>query len=517
MGQVNAMSDRLIPRRALASVSDKTGLVDFLHHIKGVELLSTGGTAGVLREAGLSVIEVADYTGSPEILGGRVKTLHPRIHGGILSRRTPDDKRDLERIGTVEIDLVVVNLYPFRETVSAGASPEEVLGQIDIGGVALLRAAAKNFDHVVALCDPADYGTVLAELDEGGVTPERRRSLAAKAFAHTAAYDAAITGYLAGGNDLPELYIAAYRRERELRYGENPHQPAALYLPLGEGGGLGAAEQLSGKPLSFNNYWDLSAAWNAVCDFDEPTAVIVKHTNPCGLASAPTLSRAYGLALEGDPMSAFGSIVALNRTVDPATAELIHGTRFVECVAAPDYTPGVLELLKKKSQRRLLALGAPEPSRGLEGRFIPGGLLLQGADDEWSAEERVVTERTPTEQEWSALRFAWRAVKHVKSNAVVLARREADGSRWLVGVGAGQMSRVDSAHIAVRKAGGRVDGSVAASDAFFPMPDGVEKLTGAGVTAIIQPGGSKGDEAAVEAANGAGAAMVFTGTRHFRH
>jgi phosphoribosylaminoimidazolecarboxamide formyltransferase/IMP cyclohydrolase len=511
------MDDRLIPRRALVSVSDKTGLVEFLHRLRGVELLSTGGTAGVLREAGLSVIEVADYTGSPEILGGRVKTLHPRIHGGILSRRTEDDQRDLERIGTVEIDLVVVNLYPFAETVARGAAPEEAVEQIDIGGVALLRAAAKNFNHVVTLCDPGDYPAVLEEIAAGGVPLERRRELAAKVFAHTAAYDAAITGYLTRGEGLPGLYIAAYRKGRELRYGENPHQPAALYVSLAGGGGLASADPLSGKALSFNNYWDIASAWRAVCDLDGPAAVVVKHTNPCGLAEAPTLERAYGLALEGDPLSAFGCIVALNRTVDAGTAELIHGTRFVECAVAPDYAPGVLELLTKKSQRRFLALGRPEPPAGPEGRFIPGGLLLQGPDDEWSAEERVVTKRTPTEEEWAALKFAWRAVKHVKSNAVVLACREPDGACWLVGVGAGQMSRVDSAIIAVRKAGDRARGSVAASDAFFPMPDGVETLTAKGVTAIIQPGGSKGDEAAIEAADRAGAAMVFTGTRHFKH
>ncbi len=511
------MSDRLIPRRALTSVSDKTGLVDFLHHLKGVELLSTGGTAAVLREAGLSVIEVADYTGSPEILGGRVKTLHPRIHGGILSRRTADDQRDLERIGTVEIDLVVVNLYPFAETVARGAAFEEAVEQIDIGGVALLRAAAKNFDHVVTLCDPADYPTVLEEINAGGVTRERRLELAAKVFAHTAAYDAAITGYLTRGEGLPELYIAAFRKARELRYGENPHQPAALYVSLAGGGGLAAAEPLSGKALSFNNYWDIASAWNAVCDFSNPTAAVVKHTNPCGLAEAPTLKRAYELALEGDPLSAFGCIVALNRTLDDETGRLVHDTRFIECAVAPDYAPGVLDLLIKKSQRRFIALGPPEPPTGLEGRFIPGGLLLQGVDDETASEHRVVTKRAPTEEEWAALKFAWRAVKHVKSNAVVLARREPDGACWLVGVGAGQMSRVDSAVIAVRKAEGRTRGSVAASDAFFPMPDGVETLTDKGVTAIIQPGGSKGDEAAIEAADRAGAAMVFTGTRHFRH
>jgi len=515
------MSDRLIPRRALASVSDKTGLVDFLHRLKGVELLSTGGTAAVLREAGLSVIEVADYTGSPEILGGRVKTLHPRIHGGILSRRTEDDQRDLERIGTVEIDLVVVNLYPFAETVARGAATQEAIEQIDIGGVALLRAAAKNFNHVVTLCDPADYPVILEEINAGGVTLELRRDLAAKTFAHTASYDAAITSYLTRGEGLPELFIAAYRKGRELRYGENPHQPAALYVPLAGGRGLASAEPLSGKTLSFNNYTDIASAWNAVCDFSSPAAAVVKHTNPCGLAEASTLERAYELALEGDPLSAFGSIVALNRTVDAKTAALVHDTRFIECAVAPDYAPGVLDLLIKKSQRRFIALGAPESPTGLEGRFIPGGLLLQRPDDETSREERVVTKRTPTEDEWAALRFAWRAVKHVKSNAVVLARREPDGACWLVGVGAGQPSRVDSAFIAVRKAEARLRlgtrGSVAASDAFFPMPDGVETLTSACVTAIIQPGGSKGDEAAIEVADRAGAAMVFTGTRHFRH
>ncbi|HDR06075.1 MAG TPA: bifunctional phosphoribosylaminoimidazolecarboxamide formyltransferase/IMP cyclohydrolase, partial [Candidatus Coatesbacteria bacterium] len=376
------MSDRLKPRRALASVSDKSGLVDFLHRLKGVELLSTGGTAGVLRESGLTVIEVADYTGSPEILGGRVKSLHPRVHGGILSRRTPQDQLDLERIGSVEIDLVVVNLYPFQKAVSSGAELEAAVEEIDIGGVALLRAAAKNFRHVITLCDPADYPAVLAAVAEGGVSLDERLALAAKAFAHTAAYDAAITRFLARQEGLPELFIAAYRKKRELRYGENPHQLAALYVPLEGGGGLAGAEPLSGKPLSFNNYTDIAAAWNAVCDFPGPAAAVVKHSNPCGLATAESLARAYELALEGDPVSAFGSVIALNRPVDEATAGLIHQTHFIECAVAPDFAPGVLELLRKKAQRRFLALGEPEPARGLEGRFIPGGLLLQGADDE---------------------------------------------------------------------------------------------------------------------------------------
>ncbi|MBD3372040.1 MAG: bifunctional phosphoribosylaminoimidazolecarboxamide formyltransferase/IMP cyclohydrolase [Candidatus Coatesbacteria bacterium] len=525
------MTDPLQPRRVLASCADKTGLAVFARRLTdaGVgEFLSTGGTARVLEEAGLPLRRVDDYTGSPEVLGGRVKTLHPRVHGGLLSRRTPEDDADLERLGAAGIDLLVVNLYPFRRTRDSGAAHAEVIEQIDIGGVALLRAAAKNYRHVVTVCDPDDYDRVAEELSCGGIGLELRRELAAKAFAHTAGYDAAIASFLAdtpsdathGAPDsakLPQICIPAFRKLRELRYGENPHQAAALYLDLEDPDGLAAAEPLAGKELSFNNYWDLAAAWAAVCDFDEPAAVVVKHTNPCGLAIADNLARAYELALAGDPQSAFGSIIAVNRELDPETAELIHKTRFVECLAAPSYAEGVLERLRKKKNRRLLALGEPRPEGGLQGRLIPGGLLLQEADAAFSAEEKTVTRRQPSEAELAALHFAWRAVKHVKSNAVALASVEDDGARRLVGVGAGQMSRVDSSLIAVRKAAERAEGAVAASDAFFPMPDGLETLARAGVTAVIQPGGSKGDPVVIEAADEAGLAMIFTGRRHFKH
>jgi len=511
------MTDRLSPRTALASCADKTDLAAFFSDLPPLEVLSTGGTARLLEEGGVTVRRVSDYTGSPEVLGGRVKSLHPRVHGGLLSRRSTEDAADLERLGAVEIDLLVVNLYPFRRTVAGGAETAEAVEQIDIGGVALLRAAAKNFAHVVCLCDPADYERVAAEIAAGGVTLKTRRELAAKAFAHTAAYDAAIAAYLDDEDGPPETYITVGHRLRELRYGENPHQRAALYTIEGDDGTLATAKPLSGKQLSFNNYWDLAAAWAAVCDFDEPAAVVVKHTNPCGLAVAETLERAYELALAGDPLSAFGSIIAVNRELDPATAERIHKTRFVECVAAPSFAPGVLERLSKKKNRRLLALGEPRPESGLQGRFIPGGLLLQTTDDVDAAEERPVTEIEPDDKQRAALCFAWKAVKHVKSNAVILARIEDDGARWLVGVGAGQVSRVDASIIAVRKAGDRTVGAVGASDAFFPMPDGLTTLTDAGVAAVIQPGGSKGDPGVIDAADKAGIAMLFTGTRHFRH
>lgn len=507
----------ITPKRVLVSVADKSGLVKFARRLSGVELLSTGGTARTLREGGMSVTDVAEYTDSPEVLGGRVKTLHPRVHGGILSRRTKEDAADLARLGGDVIDLVVVNLYPFQKTVDSGAGLSKAIEQIDIGGVALLRAAAKNFANVITICDPADYDRVAEAIEAGGVSEALNRELATKAFAHTAAYDAAITTYLSMDNTLPPLFFGGYKKARMLRYGENPHQSAALYLDLSKSGGIAAAEPLAGKQLSFNNYWDLAAAWAMVADFDRPTVAIIKHTNPCGLACADTLERAYELALAGDPMSAFGSIVALNRPVDAATAELLHKTKFVECVAAPSYEDGVLERMTKKKNRRFLALDEAVPDIGFEGRFIPGGLLLQQNDSLMYSELEVASKREPGDNEKELLDFAWRACKHVKSNAIVLATSETDGSHWLVGVGAGQMSRVDSAEIAVRKAGERASGSVAASDAFFPMPDGVEALAAAGVRAIIQPGGSKGDPAVIAAADEAGLAMLFTKTRHFKH
>jgi len=507
----------IVPKRALVSVADKGGLVGFTRRLAGVEFLSTGGTAKALREGGMSVTDVAEYTDSPEVLGGRVKTLHPRVHGGILSRRTAEDAADLKRLGGAEIDLVIVNLYPFQKTVAAGAGLAEAIEQIDIGGVALLRAAAKNFAHVITLCDPADYDRVADAIETGGISEELNRELATKAFAHTAAYDAAITAYLSPDDALPPLFFGGYKKERMLRYGENPHQSAALYLDLSRNGGIAAAKPLAGKELSFNNYWDLAAAWAMVADFDRPTVAIIKHTNPCGLASADTLERAYELALAGDPMSAFGSIIALNRPVDAATAERLHKTKFVECVAAPSYEDGTLERMTKKKNRRFMALGEAIPEVGFDGRFIPGGLLLQQSDSQFATELEVASQRKPDTEEKNLLNFAWRACKHVKSNAIVLAKGEEDGSHWLVGVGAGQMSRVDSAEIAVRKAGDRAVDSVAASDAFFPMADGVEALAEAGVKAIIQPGGSKGDPAVIAAVDKAGQAMFFTKTRHFKH
>ncbi len=515
--------------RALLSVSDKRGLVPFAQALAdaGVELLSSGGTARVLREAGVPVTEVAEVTGSPEILGGRVKTLHPRIHGGILSRRTPEDEADLERIGARPIDLVVVNLYPFEQTVARGAEPSEILEQIDIGGPTLVRAAAKNHPHVAIVVDPEDYAAVAEAVSrEQGIDPAMRRRLARKAFEHTAAYDAAIARWMQseeGGEaaETPEVLAVAMRRETTLRYGENPHQTAALYLERDPAPGtIGYAVRqglLGGKPLSYNNLVDLEGAWAAVLEHEGPAAVVVKHTNPCGLATGETLAEAYERARQADPVSAFGGIVALRTPCDLATAERLVET-FLECVVAPAFEPEALELLRaRKKNLRLLAAGEPPSEGSAAGRVrsISGGLLLQRADRVAPgevAEARVVTRRAPTAEERAALDFAWRVCAHVKSNAIVLARPGVT-----VGIGAGQMSRVEAVRIAVAKAGEQAAGAVMASDAFFPFADGVQAAAEAGVTAVVQPGGSKRDEEVIAAADEAGIAMVFTGRRHFLH
>ncbi|MFQ6059093.1 MAG: bifunctional phosphoribosylaminoimidazolecarboxamide formyltransferase/IMP cyclohydrolase [Anaerolineae bacterium] len=500
--------------RALLSVSDKRGIVELAQGLRelGVELISTGGTARVLREAGLDVCTVEDVTAFPEILDGRVKTLHPAIHAAILARRQPQHLAQLAAQGITPIDLVVVNLYPFAATV---AQPETTLAQaveqIDIGGVALLRAAAKNFAHVTVVVDPADYAGLLAELRQKGDTSlETRQRLALKAFAHTAAYDAAISRYLSQQweEGFPTALPLVLEKALDLRYGENPHQRAALYRLPGQVG-VADAIQLHGKDLSLTNLLDLDAAWTAANDFAAPTAAIIKHTNPCGLASAPTLVQAYHDALASDPASAFGSVVGLNRRLDLETAQAINEV-FTEAVIAPGFEPQALELLKGRRDRRLLELSAAFPA--LEMRGLSGGLLIQERDEADFALWRVVTQRGPTEAEDEALRFAWRAVKHVKSNAIVLAR----GTRT-VGVGAGQMSRVDAVRLAVAKAGERAQGAVLASDAFFPFPDGVEEAARAGVTAIVQPGGSIRDEQAIAVADEHNVAMVFTEMRHFRH
>ncbi len=499
---------------ALISVSDKRGVVEFARGLidVGYALVASGGTARVLRAAGLEVTDVSALTGFPEILGGRVKTLHPAVHGGILARRTPEHLAELNQHGLSPIDVVVVNLYPFRETVGReGATLDEAIENIDIGGVALLRAAAKNFQHVVVVCDPDDYGWVLERLRAGDLSEAERRNLAAKAFRHTAQYDTAIATYLSREEEeLAPVVPLLLKQVATLRYGENPHQAAGLYVGLGEDVPF---EQLHGKEMSYNNWLDLDAAWRAAVDFEEPTVVIVKHGNPCGIASARSLEEAYRQALASDPVSAFGSVIAVNRPLDATTAEAMRGL-FIEVLAAPDFEEGALSVLRAKSRNlRLLRARSPRIDSLLWRRTV-SGWLAQTPDvgEEDAAVWQVVTERAPTPEEWEALRFAWRAVKHVKSNAIVFAKGQAT-----VGVGAGQMSRVDAVRIAAMKAGERSQGAVMASDAFFPFPDGVEVAAEAGVTAVIQPGGSKRDGEVVAAADRLGLAMVFTGRRHFRH
>ena len=523
-------------RRALLSVSDKTHLTPFAKKLAelGVTLLSTGGTLKSLRAEGVPVTSVEDYTGSPEVMDGRVKTLHPRVHGGILMRGAMDDA-DLARLGGEPIDLVCVNLYPFEATVAKpGASHEEIVENIDIGGPSMVRSAAKNHARVAIVCDPADYDAVLAEITASGeVSLATRKRLAAKAFALTAAYDAAISGYLssrpdeegegAGASHYPRYLTLPFERAYTLRYGENPHQTGAFYRERSaRKGSLAAAESLGagGKELSFNNLVDVDAALEAVREFDEPAAVVVKHTNPCGVAVAKDLASAYRTAREADPVSAFGGIVALNRPVDGVTAEALAET-FLECIVAPSFDERALELLRTKKNLRLLATGAwlPAALAELTWKRIGGGLVLQDRDASASDEVtkgRIVSARKPTDDEVRALEFAWRVSKHVKSNAIVFARGDAPGLRT-IGVGAGQMSRVESVKIAASKAGELAKGSVLASDAFFPFPDGVELALAHGVTAFAQPGGSVRDAEIIAAADKAGAAMIFTGIRHFRH
>jgi len=515
--------------RALLSVSDKGGLVEFgrFLHEEGVEILSTGGTLKTLLEAGVPAIQVSDYTGSPEILDGRVKTLHPKIHGGILARRDLESHRgQMKEQGIAPIDLVVVNLYPFEKTVAKeDCALEEAIENIDIGGPSMLRSAAKNSDSVTVVTDPADYALVRNEMksNDGGVSLATRRRLALKAFARTAEYDTAISRYLEKvlqdreERDLPTAFSFGLKKVGNLRYGENPHQKAAWYT-LGEGGcSLPEAEVLSGKELSYNNILDLEAAVRIVRDFADPTVAVLKHNNPCGLASASSLAQAYRDAYDCDPVSAYGSIIGLNRSVDRETAEKIHESPFIEAAIAPGYAAGVLELLTSKQTRRFLRLPGMEtrPEKGiLEVRNIAGGALVQERDVLWDEdyEWKVVTKRAPTEEEEASMRFAFRAVKQVKSNAIVIVQ-----GAQTVGVGAGQMNRLESVRIAAKNAAERAQGGVLGSDAFFPFRDGVDAAAEAGVRCIIQPGGSKRDEEAIAAADEAGIAMVFTGYRHFRH
>jgi phosphoribosylaminoimidazolecarboxamide formyltransferase/IMP cyclohydrolase len=507
-------------RRALISVSDKTGLIPLAQALAqtGAEILSTGGTARALRDAGLTVIEVSDHTGFPEILDGRVKTLVPQIHGGILGRRDLAEHRaQMETHGIAPIDLVVVNLYPFEATVAAGADAETTIENIDIGGPALIRAAAKNHDFVAVLTDPAQYAEVTAALTGGGTDIALRRRLAGAAYARTAAYDAAIAAWFAEQrqDSFPERFAISGRLRQTLRYGENPHQNAAFYVTDARPG-VATAAQAQGKELSYNNLNDTDAAFECVAEFTDPTVVIVKHANPCGVASAANLAAAWDAALASDPVSAFGGIVAVNRTLDAETAARI-ATIFTEVIVAPDATPEARAVLSaKKNLRLLLTGGLPDATaRAPAFRSVAGGFLVQDRDAGRidAADLKCVTRRAPTETEIADLLFAFRVAKHVKSNAIIYAKGAAT-----VGIGAGQMSRVDSARIAAWKAGdAATKGSVAASDAFFPFADGLETIVAAGATAVIQPGGSVRDHEVIAAADAAGIAMLLTGMRHFRH
>ena len=502
-------------KTALLSVSDKTNLVPFAKALadQNVKLIASGGTAARLIEAGLQVSSVSSLTGFPEILGGRVKTLHPVIHGGILAMRTEEHLNELQGHGIGTIDLVVCNLYPFSQTVAnPGVTFSDAIEQIDIGGVTLLRAAAKNCAHVSVVCDPADYDEVLARINDADFTFNRR--LALKAFRHTAAYDQAISRYLGDleneGAVLAEVTMQTNHLVSTLRYGENPHQQAGVYVP--EGAQLGF-EVLQGKPMSYNNFIDLEGAWQAASPFERPAVAIIKHTNPCGLAVADNLETAFERALASDPVSAFGSIIAVNRTVTESLLDKI-GKLFVEVLAAPDFTQGALDwLAQRKKNCRAVKMSA-DVQRPMQYRSCLGIHLVQNADIEPSlpTEWRVCTAKKPTEDELRDLKFAWEAARHVKSNAIVMVKNEAT-----VGVGAGQMNRLESVCIAAKQAGEKSKGAVLASDAFFPFADGLEAAASSGVSAIIQPGGSIRDEEVIAAADRMGIAMVLTGRRHFKH
>ena len=501
--------------RALLSVSDKTGLEPFAKALieRGFELLSTGGTYAALSGAGVSVRRVADETGFPEILDGRVKTLHPKIHGGLLATASPEHQAQLRAHAITPIDLVVVNLYPFRETVARNAPFAETVENIDIGGPAMLRSAAKNFANVLVVCDPADYERVLAALREDKVDA-LRLELARKAFAHTSAYDAAIVSWLDRDVELPETLHLSLERAQSLRYGENPHQTGARYRETGAKSWWDGAAQHSGSELSYLNVFDAEAAWRLVHEFDAPAAVIVKHANPCGVALAETIEAAYTRAFEADPKSAFGGVVATNRPVSEALAAELLANPKADVVIAPGFAPGTAAKLAAK-RKNMRVLSAPPPaSAGLELRRVDGGFLVQGPDavtlqrGAW----RVVTERQPTEPEWRDLELAWLVCAYTKSNAIVLVK-----GAQAVGIGAGQQSRVDASEIAAQKAAGRAQGGACASDAFYPFRDGLEVAARAGVAAVIQPGGSIRDDELTAAADELGLAMVMTGERHFRH
>jgi phosphoribosylaminoimidazolecarboxamide formyltransferase / IMP cyclohydrolase len=504
-------------RLALLSVSNKTSLIDLARSLVeefDFDLISSGGTAQALKDAGLPVTKVADYTGSPEILGGRVKTLHPRIHGGILARRdVPQDITDLENNQIRPIDLVVVNLYPFEETIAkSGVTLSQAVEQIDIGGPAMLRASSKNFAHLAVLCDPAQYDEYLQELrqNNGEASLEFRQKAALKGFSHTASYDQAIASYLAQAQD----YTLSGTQLQSLRYGENPHQPAAWYQTGATPTGWAAATKLQGKELSYNNLVDLEAARRIIAEFtDTPAATIIKHTNPCGTALGKTIVEAYQKAFNADSVSAFGGIVALNRPIDAATASELTKT-FLECVVAPSCDGEAQEILAAKSKVRVLTLADLSSGPKDTAKAIAGGFLVQASDDVItdSSQWQVVTERQPTADELAELLFAWKVCKHVKSNAIVVT-----SDRTTLGVGAGQMNRVGSVKIALEQAGEKAKGATLASDGFFPFDDSVRTAAAAGITAIVQPGGSLRDQDSIKAANELGLVMILTGVRHFLH
>lgn len=508
-------------KRALISVSNKDQIVEFANGLveRGFEIISTGGTLKTLVDAGVKAIAIDEVTGFPEIMDGRVKTLHPNVHGGLLAKRSnPDHMKQLEENNIETIDMVVVNLYPFKQTLEkTGVSEDEIIENIDIGGPTMLRSAAKNFQDVIVVVDPADYNDVLAELENGEVSLKKRKALAAKVFRHTANYDALIGAYFTKqtGEEFPENYTVTFEKVQSLRYGENPHQKAAFYKqPLAKGKSLATAKQLHGKELSYNNIQDGNAAVEILSDYQEPAAVAVKHMNPCGIGIGDDLFEAFEHCFDADPVSIFGGIVALNREVDVKTAEKLSQI-FLEIIIAPSFTDDAFEILTKKKNIRLLELDMTETDeQELKLTAVNGGVLVQTVDDAVITEEEleVATDRKPTDKELKDLLFAWKAVKHVKSNAIVLAK-----DKQTIGVGAGQMNRVGAARIAIEAAGEKAKGSVMASDAFFPMPDTVEEAVKAGVTAIIQPGGSKRDQDSIDVCNEHGIAMVYTGMRHFKH